>query len=304
MNKKEALDIILKCAWQYDLHLKDQNVMFIVLNKDKSISHFETFFRDNNFLHLTGVTSPLNSVKFYKACIDNMLSLNQFNFKDNTTELKLQILNDAMKIDRIAQMVGEFNNSGLSLYTQKVVGTVRVCMGLVKDSNDPFYVPNTVLKTDIRSTTIPPTLKIACMLKKPIEEEKYTLITSIGRKIDLRELPLPQSVIDKLSDRLKPQFGLPVTSISEQVKSSEIVETVTISKDEYNNLLKSNAHLNEVIDRTNLVLNEHPQLKNEFRKAKAETLQRKAEKEKDGLNDKTTKNNIDEHKPKPYKPKR
>ncbi len=78
MNKKEALDIILKCARQYDLHLKDQNIMFVVLNKDKSISYFETFFRDNNFLHLTGVTSPLNSVKFYRACIDNMLSLNQF----------------------------------------------------------------------------------------------------------------------------------------------------------------------------------------------------------------------------------
>lgn len=115
------------------------------------------------------------------------------------------------------------------------------------------------------------------------------MITSIGRKIDLKELPLPQSVIDKLSDRLKLQFGLPITSISEQVKSSEIMETVTISKDEYNNLLKSNAHLNEVIDRTNLVLNEHPELKNEFRKAKAETLQRKAEKEKDGLNEKNPK---------------
>lgn len=299
MNKKEALDIILKCARQYDLHLKDQNIMFVVLNKDKSISYFETFFRDNNFLHLTGVTSPLNSVKFYRACIDNMLSLNQFNFKDNTTELKLQILNEAMQIDRIAQMVGEFNNSGLSLYTQKVVGTVRVCMGLVKDSSDPFYVPNTVLKTDIRSTTIPPALKIACMLKKPIKEEKYTLITSIGRKIDLKELPISQSIIDKLSDRIKPLFGLPVTSIPEKVKSSEIAETVTISKDEYNNLLKINSHLNEVIDRTNLVLNEHPKLKDDFRKAKAETLQRKAEQEKSGF-DKSVNDTLTEHKPKKH----
>lgn len=299
MNKKEALDMIVKCARQYDLHLKDHNVMFIVLNKDRTISSIETFFRDSNFLHLTGVTSPLNSMAFYKACTDNMLSPQQFDFKKNTTELKLQILHEAMQIDRIAKMVGEFNSNGINLYSQKIVGTISLCMGFVRDKDDRYFVPNTLLKEDVRIKSIPPVLKIACVLKKPIESEKYELITSIGRKIDLKELSLPQSIIDKLSDKLKMQFGLPVTLPLERLQFSESNETVTVSKEKYDALLQSNSHMKEVIDTTNLVLNEHPKLKSDFREAKAETLQKRSQKEAgEPMETKTEGQKLNPHKPK------
>lgn len=299
MNKKEALDVIVKCARQYDLHLKDHNVMFIVLNKDTTLSSIETFFRDSNFLHLTGVKSPLNSLAFYRACIDNMLSLQQFDFKKNTTELKLQILHEAMQIDRIAKMVGEFNSNGINLYSQKIVGTISLCMGFVRDKDDRYFVPNTLLKEDVRMKSIPPVLKIACVLKKPIESEKYELVTSIGRKIDLKELSLPQGIIDKLSDKLKAQFGLPVTLSLEQSQSSESNETVTVPKEKYDALLQSNLHMKEVIDTTNLVLNEHPKLKSDFREAKAETLQKRSQKETGELTEtKTEGQKLNPHKPK------
>lgn len=280
MNKREALDTILKCAHQYDLHLKDHNVMFIVLEKDRSLSSIEASFREANFLHLTGVTSSLNCTDFYKACIDNMLSLEQFEFKKATTDLKLQVLNQAMLIDKTAKMIGEFNNSGISLYSEKIVGNISVCMSFVKNDKIGYYVPNTVLKSDVRDKSIPPVLKIACVLKKPINSPKYELITAIGRKINIKEMNLPQDIVDKLSDRLKEMFGITVASISDrEQRSPSPEETISVSKEKYNALLQSNLHMKEVIDTTNLVLNEHPKLKSDFREAKAETLGKKSQME-------------------------
>lgn len=299
MNKNEALDVILKCARQYDLHLKDHNVMFIVLNKDKTFSSIETFFRDSNFLHLTGVTSSLNSFAFYKACTDNMLSLQQFDFKKNTTELKLQILHEAMQIDRIAKMVGEFNSNGINLYSQKIVGTISLCMGFIKDKDDQYFVPNTLLKEDVRMKSIPPVLKVACVLKKPVDSPKYELITAIGRKINIKEMNLPQDIVDKLSDRLKEMFGLTAASISDREQGSPSPEeTISVSKEKYDALLQSNLHMKEVIDTTNLVLNEHPKLKSEFREAKAETLQKRSQKEAGELTETKEGQKLNPHKPK------
>lgn len=301
MDKREALDIILKCAHQYDLNLKDHNVMFIVLEKNGTFSSVEAFFQDGNFLRLTGVTSVLNGRDFYKACIDNMLSLEQFDFRKATAELKLQVLNQAMMIDKTAKMIGEFSNSGISLYSEKMAGTFSVRMGFVKNKqNDCYYVPNTVLKSDVRDKPIPPVLKIACVLKKPVDSPKYELITAIGRKINIKEMNLPQDIVDKLSDRLKEMFGITVASISDREQGSPSPEdTISVSKEKYDALLQSNLHMKEVIDTTNLVFNEHPKLKSEFREAKAETLQKRSQKEAgDPMETKTEGQKLNPHKPK------
>lgn len=74
----------------------------------------------------------------------------------------------------------------------------------------------------------------------------------------------------------------------------------------YNTLFKAAAKQTNTINTVNLVLNEHPKVKEDFIKAKAETLQRKAEKsekEKGGLNDTKSEIKISEHKKKSHKPK-
>lgn len=120
-----------------------------------------------------------------------------------------------------------------------------------------------------------------------------------------------QHLIKIFADSMERGKNAQLKKYSEQQSKNGSQETVTIAKDKFDELIKTcnNAlteakQKSEVISFTNLVLNEHPEVKEAFTKAKSETLQRKAEKEKDGLNGKTTKNNIDEHKPKPYKPKR
>lgn len=118
------------------------------------------------------------------------------------------------------------------------------------------------------------------MLKKPINSPKYELITAIGRKINIKEMNLPQDIVDKLSDRLKEMFGITVASISDREQGSPSPgETISVSKEKYNALLQSNLHMKEVIDTTNMVLNEHPKLKSDFREAKAETLRKKSQME-------------------------
>lgn len=76
-------------------------------------------------------------------------------------------------------------------------------------------------------------------------------------------------------------------------------ETTSVSKEKYDALLQSNLHMKEVIDTTNLVLNEHPKLKSDFREAKAETLQKRSQKEAGELTEtKTEGQKLNPHKPK------
>lgn len=211
MDKRKSLDIIIKCAKQFEQNLNNQNVLFVALEKDGRCSFIESVFKERNFLHLTGVDTPLSSREFYRSCIDNTLSVQHINYKNNFTELKLQVLSDAMSIDKTAKMIGDYNEGGIDLYTHKLVGTIAVCVGMLKERNG-FYVPNSVLKADTRNISIPPVLKIACVLKKHIRSQKYETIVSIGKNIDLHNLKLPQEVVDKLSDTLKEKFGLPITT--------------------------------------------------------------------------------------------
>ena len=98
--------------------------------------------------------------------------------KDNTTGLKLNVLGQLMKIDQVAKMLGNFNNTNILLQTEKIAGNVRACMGFVKDKKSKMYVPNTALQKDIRDIT-DSTNKIIAILKKGIDEELYCNITYI-----------------------------------------------------------------------------------------------------------------------------
>lgn len=109
MDKRKSLDIIIKCAKQFEHNLNNQNVLFVALEKDGRCSFIESVFKARIFLHLTGVDIPLSSREFYRSCIDNTLSVQHLNYKNNFTELKLQVLSDAMSIDKTTKMIGDYN---------------------------------------------------------------------------------------------------------------------------------------------------------------------------------------------------
>lgn len=138
------------------------------------------------------------------------------------------------------------------------------------------------------------------------------VLASIGKYSEYEHLT--KIFADSMERGKSAQLG----DYTEQQSRNSSKETVTISKKEYDSLnkkyndlveaydtlLKAAAQKTNTITTTNLVFNEHPELKEAFKKAKAETLQRKPQQEKGGLNDKNVKDKLSEHKIKPNKPKR
>lgn len=142
MTKKEAINIIVKCAKKYQQYL------------------------ENNY----------------------------------TTELKLNVLDTIMNIDKKARMIGNYMGPHLELYTEKVTGTTTACLGLIQ--NKECYIPNSVLCEDIRSIVPKPPGKIYAIFKKPIKETLYTQLTYKSNNIAIISKCLPEKLKKEISSSL------------------------------------------------------------------------------------------------------
>ena len=72
---------------------------------------------------------------FYSNLLKGKISYKNINYKNPiTTEFKLEVLHNLCVIDKTAKFIGDYNNSIKdSLYTEKVIGNISYCFGLVKD---------------------------------------------------------------------------------------------------------------------------------------------------------------------------
>lgn len=191
----EMFNIISKCLKDYDKNLKNKKVMFIIESKDKRISKEEVFFPKSSYYHLTGVVlydkygKKINSYDFYDLIKSQRLNLktHKIKSKDNTTDLKLEVLPQLMRIDKMANMIGEFANFNMFLQTEKIAGNVNACMGFVRDHELNTYVPNTVLKKDIRDITNNSN-KIIAILKKDLTENLYKNITYLKHNYEVVDI--------------------------------------------------------------------------------------------------------------------
>lgn len=191
MDKKEILKILKESAINYKENLKDNNFLVIYKEKD-NIEYIELVFLSRNFMHLTGVKCVdrkkeyMKANQFYQACINNKLSYKDIIIKhDGTTKLKLDILSQLIHIDKKCKMIGEFNNCKKTLMTEMLLGNINMCLGLTKTSS--FYMPNTLLKDDIRKLVINP-YQVMAVLKKKVKEEKYQNIIYINKKLDIKKI--------------------------------------------------------------------------------------------------------------------
>lgn len=205
-KQQEILNIVYKCLKEYDENLKNKKVMFIIENKDRTISKEEVYFPKSSFQHLTGVIiinkdgKKLNSYEFYDLLRKVTITIDEYKFKckDKTTDLKLQILPSLMRIDRMAKMIGEFSANNMFLQTDKIAGNTNACMGFVKYNDLNTYVPNTALKKDIRDITNNRN-KIIAILKKDITENLYKNITYLKQNYQISDI-LKNEEINKIID--------------------------------------------------------------------------------------------------------
>lgn len=192
-TKQQALSIIVDCALKYEQNLSGRNLLFLLKSKELSVSSLEVAFYPYNFLHLTGVrlNKKISAADFYQKCLNHKLCTEDFSFvQDGTTHLKLNVLPLLMTKNISAKMAGDFQNSSPFLYTDKLIGNVKSCLGFVK-TRHACYVPNTVLNLDIRNAT-QRTLQVIATYRKRQEESLYNDLVYKSKTVQCESIHLPE----------------------------------------------------------------------------------------------------------------
>lgn len=218
-TKKDAIRIVVQCAKQYRDNLTNRSLLFICQDKHKNTSAIEFTFDASNFLHLTGLklknrkrynangvdiddTQPdpngeilsgeeISALDFYDKCLNHKLGENDFDFADDgTTEMKLDVLPGLLCKNLTAKMIGDFQSDKPKLQTEKLAGGVTACMGFRKNTQNTRYIPDTVLKDDIKKHTSGQVRVIACY-RKTKDEPQYSEITYLAKKIEWDKITFP-----------------------------------------------------------------------------------------------------------------
>ena len=200
-KQQEVLSVISKCLKDYDKNLRAKKIMFIIEDKNRNIKKEEVYFPKSSFYHLTGVTvmdkkeKELNSYDFYDNIRDGKITPNKYIIKnkDKTTDLKLQVLPQLMRIDKMANMLGDFNSYSMFLQTEKLAGNTNACIGFIKDAKLDTYIPNTALKKDIRDITNERN-KIIAILKKEVTQNLYANITYLKQNYQIKDILKNQEI--------------------------------------------------------------------------------------------------------------
>lgn len=203
MTKRQAIDIMSKCATLYHKYLENYQVVFVYRDSNNNSQFTEVQFKPHNFLHFTGVIprKGLSANNFYRFALNNKLHENDFSFNDtNTCELKLFVLEIVMYIDTKARMIGDYNGLKQDLYTEQITGTTSACLGLIQRNN--IYIPNSVLKEDIRSIVTKPPGKIYAIFKKKIGASYYTKLTYKKNNIEIIRKCLPKELLSQIDSSI------------------------------------------------------------------------------------------------------
>ena len=197
VDNRQALSIARKCAVLYNNNLANKNFM-ILYSVNDDIHNVELECQKGNFVHLTGL-SPINisASVFYKKLINNKASLSDFEMKkDGTTVLKLSVLESMMDFSNGINMIGNIHSSSLDLHTEKLIGNIYACLGFVQIPNG-CYVPNTILKKDMRAIT-DKFYRVVAILSKKTSEMKYEKIIYEAKGISVNSTSIKDEVKAKI----------------------------------------------------------------------------------------------------------
>ena len=214
-TKTQAVRIVTECAAKYKTQLLGKNLLFIAADKHKKTSAMEVLFEKRNFMHLTGLKinkTTLSADRFFEMCVSRRLSEKDFEMAaDGTTDLKLAVLSIMMNKNLSANSIGDYNSSGLELYTEKLAGSVKGCMGFIQDKLTKELVPNTVLNKDIRLCTRIPQMRILMTCRKPQTDVEYTEIVYMAKKVTWSQISFPEAytyLMDRIDDYNNTKRGM------------------------------------------------------------------------------------------------
>ncbi len=197
LKKEDAISIVTSCAEKYKNELVNRTLLFVCQDKHSRITLIEFTFDASNFMHLTGLKFSKHDAEksptdFFNKCVEHRLSKKDFDFaEDGTSQLKLSVLPMVINKSLSAKMIGDYNSYNPKLITDKLVGGEKACIGFVTTGNKKRYIPNTLLKGDIRNY-VSKTARVIAIFRKYKSENLYTEITYKASKVDLKEINLPK----------------------------------------------------------------------------------------------------------------
>lgn len=198
-TKQQAISVVVSCAEKYRDELENRTLLLVCQDKHKNIAYQELSFYRRNFLHLTGLkvrkgnpADEITASNFYSKCLSHSLSPADFEFDPKgTTFLKLDVLPKLISKNISAQMIGDYNSPKPKLYTEKLAGNVKACMGFRADVLTGNYVPDTVLNEDVRNHIVNQARVIAVFRTAP-NETLFNEKTYNAKDVDLTTITFPE----------------------------------------------------------------------------------------------------------------
>ena len=192
-QKNEIIKRICESAIKYKENLLNKHIIFIFENKkNKKVDFIEVAFNDTYFLHLTGMNYYKNARAFFRDCLNNKISPKNLKMrKAPFTQLKLQVLENAMAINKSAKRIGDYNNSKVNIAIEKIIGTTHYSLGFSnldsKNKKLKYYYPKTLLQDNLKNNIINDN-RIIAILSKNKNQNLYDEITYLSKETTLLRL--------------------------------------------------------------------------------------------------------------------
>lgn len=187
LDRKKAIEIIVKAAQNYEHNLKDKRFL-IIYQRAKEAESVQVEFRGNHFLHLTGVKTKLSAQRFYEKCLNNKLALSDIELDPKgRTQQKLAVLPFLHELLYHNCMIGEFINSGIYIRADYFVGNTKAVLSVGFRTGRRADFPVTLYKEDVRRLSNP-TRKVLAILVKDHMQKVYSQYAYISKGVDIQKL--------------------------------------------------------------------------------------------------------------------
>lgn len=192
-DKKAAIDIIVNAAIKYKEYLQDK--IFLIIYQENAITKtVQVEFRDNHFLHLTGVTTQLSAKRFYEKCLNKKLALNDIELdKNGKAHQKLMVLPYLHELLYNNCMIGNFINSGICIRADYFVGNTKAILSVGFRYGKKVDFPVTLYKEDVRKLS-QPTNKVLAIFVRDYRLKNYAECTHLSKGQEIDKLPISKEI--------------------------------------------------------------------------------------------------------------
>lgn len=190
-DKKKAVSIVTIAAQNYQKWLRDKTFL-IIYQKGQTTECVQVGFRDNHFLHLTGIKTKLSAQRFYEKCLNNKLSLEEIGVDEKgKAQQKLAVLPFLHELLYHNCMIGRFINSGICIKADYFVGNTKAVLSVGFRLGKRVDFPVTLYKEDVRILSHP-TNKVLAIFVKDYQQSVYNECTYLSKGQEISKLPITE----------------------------------------------------------------------------------------------------------------